>query len=203
MIVLEKMKQFIEFLQLYAVEEKVIILPVFTDHKQHPLDNNLSLLYVRFFSGDRYILVFDHSEGLSLDYKCIETFREYDTKILTSDKKILTHVFQFYDNITDMHILTYLSGKDVPELNCETNTHRYVYNHLRTRPNLNRIVPIVKHFEMCEKISDILLDTPFARGEFVDGYDGTDFSFYNDTVIPAFAKIEKAGLKTHDKYLFS
>ncbi len=195
MNVIENMTQFLAFLKSYVIEEKVIILPVFSDHQLHPLENNLSLLYVRFFSGDRYVLVFDHSEGLSLDYKCIEAFKEYDTKILTFDKKILSHVFRFYDDIIDMHILSYLSEKMPLELTCATPTHHYIYNHLSPRSNLNRLVPLVKHYEMCDKIVDNLLD--------VDVPMSTDFFFYNNTVIPVFAEIEKAGLKTPDKYLFS
>lgn len=202
MIVIEKVDQFINFLDSYSKEEKAIILPIFIDHKRHPLDNQLSLLYVRFFSGNRFMLVFDHSEGLFLDSKCIDTFREYKTKIFTFDKKILSHVFKFSDNIMDMHILSYLAGKDLPELDYETNTHRYIYKHLRTRSNLNRIIPLVKHFEMCDKTADDIAEVHALNFQNIKVNRRT-YSFYNDTIIPVFTKIEQSGLKIHDKYLWS
>lgn len=197
MVIIEKATEFVTFIKSYSNEEKVFIHPIFTDHKRHPLDNNLSLLYVRFFSGDRYMLVFNHSEGLPLNPQCIGKFQEFDTKIYTVDKKFLSHIFKFSATLHDTSIKSYLAGKDVPEFNYETKTHSVMYTLLRMRPNLNRIIPLVKHFEMCEFLADDVIKN------MSDNVPKKVYDFYNNLVIPVFTKIEEAGLKTHDKYFYT
>lgn len=197
MRVIETAEQFVTFTRSYVEENKVIVIPLVVDPNVHPSNNTLSLLYVRCLkSKHRFILIFDHSEGLSLEPECISFFGKSGVSILTSDKKILSHIFGFYDNIFDMSIIPYLAGKSVAEANYGTNTHKHFYINFSSRPALNKVVPIVKHFEMCEKISDNLLST-------FENIPKDVYTFYNDTVIPSFAKIERVGLKTHDKLLFS
>ena len=67
MQVIEKIKQFEESRLKYI--DECYIVPILTDDKKHPRNNELSLLYIQ-SEDDEFILGFNHSEtlGLPIDY---------------------------------------------------------------------------------------------------------------------------------------
>ena len=186
-----------QFDSLY--EKDVIILPIFTDTDKHSLNNILSLLYVYSLeTGNSYMLSFDHSEAMSLDYRILLELPKRVGNIFTLDKKILLSIFGNRNNIYDLLIEHYLHKNEHIQIDYITPAHNFIYRKYDKDNNLNRLVPITKHAEICdaivEKIKSVMNGQKFLSDK--------TYKFYNEIVIPSLFKVESNGLYV-DKNIFS
>ena len=67
MVIVENNEQLSSFLKIYLKEDSILI-PIQSDEHKHPVDTDICLLYVQMMSGKEYILSYNHSESLNLDY---------------------------------------------------------------------------------------------------------------------------------------
>jgi len=111
----------------------------------HPLKNKISALYVRPINSKKgYMFPLSHSETISLSYKQINEILNSFDKIYVRDKKEFLHYF-IKKHIFDLTLFE--------EYNITlTAAHSYLYSQYPNKYDINRIIPISKHYELCENI---------------------------------------------------
>jgi hypothetical protein len=151
----------------------VEIIP--TSHNLHPVENDICALYIRLKDDTKgYIIPINHSETINLTIEdCLKVLNSIE-KIYVRDRKEFLHYFAFKHCIQPSPS----SHTYIPQL---TTAHNYIYNRYPNVKNLNTIVPIVKHYEVCEQ--------NFAN------FDNTKINpFYNKAAL-VFNQLERAGIK--------
>jgi hypothetical protein len=142
----------------------------------HPSQNTACALYVRPL-GDKkgYIIPVDHSETLNLPYDVLNKVINSIGEIYVRDKKEFLHYFP----IRHCYHPTPSPHPYIPQL---TPAHKHIYK--QGVKNLNKVVPIVKHYEVCEQ-NYINYDFSKANG------------FYNNKVPLVFNMLEQSAIKVN------
>lgn len=115
----------------------------------HPMLNKTSLVYIKPLDeeGEKgYILSIDHSETLPINIKHINQVLKSLEKIYVRDLKSFLYYFQFKHafNTNPIPIHTYIQTS--------TLVHEHFYRQHSTKQDINRIIPVVKHYEKCENL---------------------------------------------------
>ena len=156
------------------------VIPV--SHIKHPAINDVSLVYYRPTNDSKgYMICVDHSEGLSVSKTRVNELLEQTKKLWTLDKKDTLFYFPI-KSLLDVNLIS------PPYIQEPTATHTILAQRYSSKQDLNRIVPIVKHYERSEttynavkhKFDEVLLP---------------HFEFYNTWATIAFFGIEKNGIK--------
>ena len=145
----------------------------------HPVITDVSLVYVHPLNAHKgYIVSINHSESMPLNSEYIrELITTYD-KVYTWGKKEFLHYF-VHKNVVDLSL-------HVPEYEMETTrAHQVLTQRNKSKQDINRIVPIVKHYETCEKNYNNL---KLHFNERVN-------KFYNNRVPLVFNAIERSGIQ--------
>jgi len=156
------------------------VIPV--SHTKHPAINDVSLVYYRPTNDTKgYMICVDHSEGLSVSKTRVNELLEQTKKLWTLDKKDTLFYFPL-KSLLDVNLIspTYIQEP--------TAAHSILEQRYSDKQDLNRIVPIVKHYERSEttynavkhKFNEVLLP---------------HFEFYNKWATLAFFGIERNGIK--------
>ena len=159
--------------------EEGFIEVISNNHFQHPVENFVCAFYVRPIKETKgYILPITHSECINLEEnEVIEELSNWK-KIYVRDKKEFLHYLplkQLFD-IT-LHLPPY-----IPPL---TQAHSFIYRNHPSRVDTNAIVPITKHYEVCEQVYEDLehrINQPINQ-------------FYNNKASLVFNAIERNGIK--------
>jgi len=112
-------------------------------YKTHPVTNKISLVYVHPLDAHKgYIISINHSESMPLNSEYIaELIGSYSTLYVWGKKEFL-HYF-VHRNIIDVSLAS-------PEYEMETTTaHQILSQRAKNKLDINRIIPIVKHYETC------------------------------------------------------
>jgi hypothetical protein len=148
----------------------------------HPALTTPCLFYIRPVGYKKgFMFPIDHNDSFCVDLKLLkELFDSFDT-IYVRDKKAALYHFKHH-NIQDINFIS-----NIEKLDFNTPVHQFFYQKYGERDNINKIIPIVKHYERCEliynKIKPVLsMDKP------------QHFHFYNNNVAPVFYMIEKNGM---------
>ena len=164
-------------------EAYVEVIPY--SYKTHPVKTEVSLLYIHPLNSNKgYIMSINHSESMSLNSEYIrELINTYDT-LYTWGKKEFLHYF-VHKNLIDISL-------NSPEYETETTkAHQILTQRNQDKLDINRIIPIVKHYETCEKNYNNLkqyINEPVNE-------------FYNNRVPLVFNAIERNGIQV-DRELF-
>jgi len=156
----------------------------------HPILNSVSLLYLKPLNNDKGVMLcIDHSETLSLSKTLVNAYLQQIPKIWVRDKKNTLYYFPFKTNFLDVNFII-----PKPYVPTPTNAHKLLQNKNPNFNNINKIIPVVKHYEFCK---NIFLDLQ----EYFTKELPKSFSFYNDKVTLAFFGIEKNGLQINKNIL--
>ena len=154
----------------------------------HPVQNHVSLVYIRPIKASKgFMLCVSHSEALNaLNTRITKLLNKFET-LYCRDKKEILHYFPdcfkaFYDINTPP--TTYIRPT--------TKTHELYYRQHKDNPELNLIIPIVKHYELCETIFE---DLKANINKEKTKYD----EFYNNKVSLVFNAIERSGIRVHNE----
>jgi hypothetical protein len=183
-------EQQLDYLKQFPIKEAFVEVIPYHDHI-HPALNDISLVYIRPFNETKgYMLGVSHSETFSLYITTITTILQSIDVIWVRDKKSFLYYFPL-KNINDLSIL----GNVNKPFN--TKTHEFFYSKHSNLPQINKIIPVVKHYEKCQHIYNHI--TKIIPKQLPQYYD-----FYNNKTILAFFGIEKNGIqiekRTLDKY---
>ena len=173
----ENKKQFFDLYQSDYKEAYIEVIPY--SYEIHPVKTNISLVYLRPLKSKKgYILPISHNETMSLnnDY-IVDLIGKYD-KLYVWGKKEFLH-FYLHKNIDDLSLLS-------PNYEMEdTKAHNLLNQQNPNNPEINKIIPVVKHYETCEKNYDNLKQ-----------YIGKQINtFYNNKMPLVFNAIERNGLQ--------
>jgi hypothetical protein len=179
--IIETEEQFQDLISQNYEEVFVEIIPL--NNSVHPILNDVSLLYFKPLKHEKaFILCLNHSETLSLNKTVIYSYLQQIPKIWVRDKKNALYYFPFKNNFLDVNFI-------IPTLYVpvETLAHKFIQSNNPNLKEINKIIPIVKHYEFCEKIyKDINI--------YFDKILPKHFNFYNNKATLAFFGIEKNGL---------
>ena len=190
-MIIEKDNQLDDFL-LENQNKDCFLIPILSDVNRHPLENTLCAVYVKIVDGDEGLLCFNHGETLKLNSKKLLTLDKLGRKFVR-DKKQLNHIVKLED-VVDVNLQYYMSKNeplDWDELS--TNTHDYFYRVMWKMKNTNRIIPILKHLELCReqvKVLERYFDLPIHKE-------------YNDEIIDSLSFVESSGLRKDDEMVYS
>ena len=153
----------------------------------HPTQNNVSLVYIRPINASKgFMVCIAHSEALNelyTDKTCIsELIGKFDT-LYCRDKKETLHYFPnkaLYD----------ITPPPSTYIRPTTQTHDLYYRQHGDNPQLNLIIPIVKHYEICETIFGDLK-------KYINSKPTKYNEFFNNKVSVVFNFIEQSGIKIH------
>ena len=205
-MIIEKDNQLENFL-LENKNKDCFMIPILSDVNRHPLENSLCAIYVKVIDGDDSLLCFNHGETLKLNLDKLLTLNKLGS-IFVYDKKQFSHILEYgvktpsgivkkdemINKVIDVN-LQYYMDKNEPlswdELS--TNTHDYFYRVMWKMKNTNRIIPILKHLELCKKQTNILEKY----------YQLSIHKEYNNEIINNLCFIEKSGLRKDDKMVYS
>ena len=162
------------------------IIPIFKDPFLHPLhkDNGLSALWCQVESAEEpFFIIEQHpdSDKFMEDYKWLD-----EEWIVTPDKKILNHFYEFKD-VWDLNFVHWLETGKPFENNVRNNAIDFLSNKFYNVKKLNEIIPLSKHNEYCSDVNKVM-NIPHT---------GENNDYMND-VIKAFTSIEKNGIKVSD-----
>jgi hypothetical protein len=144
-------------------------------HTLHPVENEVCAVYIRPKDDSKgYIIAINHSETINFELEVVEKVLNSIKYIYVRDRKEFLHYFPIkHCTQPPPSPHTY-----IPQL---TQAHTQIYNRYPEIQNLNTIVPIVKHYEVCEQ--------NFANYEKIRMN-----SFYNKATL-VFNQLERAGIK--------
>ena len=152
----------------------------------HPVQNHVSLVYIRPIEASKgFMVCITHSECLNALNTRINDLLNKFNKIYCRDKKETLHYFPIktlYDITPPPH--TYIRPT--------TQTHELYYREHKDNPELNLIIPIVKHYELCETIfRDLKANINIEKTKYDE--------FFNSRVSVVFNAIERNGVRIHNK----
>ena len=145
----------------------------------HPVENEVCAIYIRPLNSTKgFIASITHSETLSLNINDVIPLLSTFKKIYVRDKKEFLHYFTF----KTLYDITLNSPPYIQEY---TQTHSHFYYKYPNKKDINRIIPIVKHYEYCEKLFNDLkpkINEPINE-------------FYNTKATVVFNAIERSGIR--------
>jgi hypothetical protein len=155
----------------------------------HPKLNQLSLIYIRDLSSHKgYILCLDHSESFSLDKNTVFDWIKNNTKkLFVLDKKQAMYHYPIADKLYDINFFKPIS-------NTSNNCIDFYYKKYSNLPDINRLIPISKHYEKCENNFNTVLPV-ISKCSTEDGI----YAFNNGPLTRVFYEIESQGIKVDKK----
>ena len=190
-MIVENKIQLSNFIEGYSTEDSIVI-PIFCDDNKHPVDTDISLLYVQLMSGKEFLLPFNHSETLNIDIPLLKT----DTKKYTYDRKKLIH-FTELNNVIDVNLLHYMATNEPLHIEeIDTNAHHFFNMMYYRKNNINTIIPALKHLEYCRELTKVLKDT-------IEKYEEHVNVSYNNDVLDNLTYIEQNGLQMANEVAYS
>ena len=152
----------------------------------HPVLNHVSLVYIRPLEASKgFMVCITHSESLNALNTGIDKLLEKFEILYCRDKKEILHYFpnkSLYDITPPPH--TYIRPT--------TQTHDLYYREHKDNLELNLIIPIVKHYELCETIfRDLKANINIEKTKYDE--------FFNSRVSMVFNAIERNGVRIHNE----
>ena len=148
----------------------------------HPVKNHISLVYIRPIQASKgFMLCINHSEslnGITTDFT--DLVKNYE-KLYCRDKKEMLHYFP-------LKTLYDINTPPTTYIRPTTNTHDLYYRKHKDNPEVNLIIPIVKHYELCEMIfKDLKANINNEKTKYNE--------FFNNRVSVVFNAIERSGIR--------
>jgi len=182
------------------INSEMVLIPTLCDKNLHPIQNELSLLYVKWLSTNQEsIIVLNHSEQRQdndLNVKFVEKALDINKENkYIYNRKSFNHILSL-NSLNDTNLTFYLeAGNPLYIDNLTTNSHDFFNINFHNLKNINRYIPIMKHLEYNRKLVNKMKDLYY--------YDKNNQK-YNQNVINNLTKIEHNGLFTTDnEYQYS
>ena len=177
---IEDTNQLKSFYNLGYKEAFIEVIPL--NDRIHPVHNSVSLVYIRpLLATKGFMLGVNHSETLNEISQHITAILKRFEVLYCRDKKEILHYFPI------KHLLD-ITPPPTPYIRPTTPTHELFYRNHGKNSEINKIIPIVKHYEVCEQVYNDLkpnienTNTPYNN-------------FFNSKVTLVFNAIERNGLR--------
>lgn len=188
MIIVETNKEIEDFLNRWNTEPSIII-PIWSDLDRHPMNNELSFLFVRIGNTD-FILIYNHIDGKK---------QTLDLSISTQpkwvwDKKNILHTNLNIQNLFDISNYYFFEKNQIIPFEVQNQSFISHYTRMGVKDNLGKIVPLMKWGEYLKEFVDNISST-------IPPADLSPKSWIDKFMIPILSKIEKNGIRV-DKVKF-
>jgi hypothetical protein len=177
---IEDIDQLKNFYNLGYKEAFIEVIP--SNDRIHPIQNTVSLVYIRpLLATKGFMLGVSHSETLNEISQHITAILQKFDVLYCRDKKEILHYFPL------KHLLD-ITPPPHPYIRSTTPTHELFYRNHGKNIEINKIIPIVKHYEICEQTYNDLKPnieytiTPYSE-------------FFNNKVTLVFNAIERNGIR--------
>jgi len=141
---IESKEQLDRFYNSSYKEAFVEIIPY--NNRIHPTQNQVCAVYIRPLQSTKgFLIPISHSETLPIHIDDVRHILSQYNSIYVRDKKEFLHYFL----LKTLYDITLNSPPYIQEY---TNAHSFFYNKMGDKKDINRIIPIVKHYEYCEKL---------------------------------------------------
>jgi len=176
-----------------------VLVPVFSDHVEHPAANTLCLLGAySLVEKELVVLPFDHPEANNLPIACLAGLRQFIAE--TPDANILRYVVSENQmKMKDVQALEFAStGKMTEQIYFYPSIIKQMHERHYHNRNVNRSIPLYKWTEFfrdyAKHVEKVLndYDGPIVNGQ---------YRFLQNIAIPALHFIEKSGLHVEPKLL--
>ena len=176
---IEDIDQLKNFYNLGYKEAFIEVIP--SNDRIHPIQNTLSLVYIRpLLATKGFMLGVSHSETLNEISQHITAILQKFDVLYCRDKKEILHYFPI------KHLLD-ITPPPHPYIRPTTTTHDLFYRNHGSNIDVNKIIPIVKHYEVCEQMyNDLLLNMCEPKTQY--------HKFFNNKVTVVFNAIEQNGI---------
>ena len=168
----------LEVFKNYCNEDAFVeIIPY--NNNIHPTQNNICAIYIRPLESTKgYVVPISHSETLNIELNAVKHVINGLNNVYVRDKKEFLH-YIIYKNLFDITLTqpTYIQEY--------TKTHNYFYNKYPHKKDINRVIPIVKHYEYCENLFN---DLKNRINEPIN-------DFYNNRATVVFNAVERSGIR--------
>jgi hypothetical protein len=187
------------------MEKSYIVIPIYSDPFLHPLhrNNKLSLLYTREIDLKEGIL--HKGEFIpQLHPDCSEMLQDYSEIsegkgiIFTLDSKKLQPIFSTHKKILCLNQCHWWLKSKPYDLNLRNNAIEFLSNKYYNVKKLNEIVPISKHKEYCDELSEEMFEWLQPKVNDLINDEGWFVKDGSTETIEAFSEIEKNGIKVSD-----
>ena len=177
----------------YIKDKKTLLVPIYADHLLHPAVNKISCIYIYTEDGVERLVPFYHTEQLRGFSDHLPTFLNLPG-IFVHDKKNWLVSGGNPDCLDVKTLWWFTYNEPYDESHYPTIAHNFYWRRHTKLPNVNTIIPIMKHVEMCQKIRyyawpmilNMKMDEPLY--------------YYNNLFPRIFAEIEKAGISVNEKF---
>ena len=169
-----------------------------TNDNYHPKISEPSLVYIKpFRSRMGFILSIDHTEAFSLDKNQVFDFIQGKVgNIYAIDGKRLRHYLKRECDLYCVKTAKYLqTGDYIEETDYNTVAHRFFYQKYESRPDINKIIPICKHFEKYERlVASIKFEASWFKAKY--------YKLYGCLAPTIFSNIEAEGINiNNDRFI--
>lgn len=160
------------------------MLPVYRHPEIHPAIYAPLFLYVHDIKDQKdYIINFFHSQALAIDILLVKEWVKTLDIIYTPDRKAFSH-FCYNPNTRDLNLV------EIPEIKKTNHTVNQYSQRFYEDPDLNNIIPIVKHLEQCQEIYQ-------AYSNIINKYQPNP---YHEDFSDVFWFIERNGIKVNSAF---
>jgi hypothetical protein len=184
MVIVESNKEQEEFLNRWNNEPSIII-PIWSDLEKHPMNNELSFLFV-VNEKSTFILIYNHIDGKSHH---LDLSKSTQPKWVWNKKGLLQTDVNIQNTFDISNYYFFEKNQTIPD---EVQNQPFIshYTRMGIRENLGKIAPLMKWGEYLTSFVDNLnLPTPTK-------------SWIDDTMIPLLSEIEKYGVQVDREKFF-
>lgn len=188
--IIETLEQLEKFSKYDLRECYVDVVP--HNPNYHNAISPISLVYVKpVKSRSGFILPIDHSESLSLPYEAVDSLiRNLIGHIYAIDAKRLRYYFGRRKSVYCLKTALYLyNDTAMSESSFDTQAHKFLYQRYSNQSDINRVVPIAKHYEKLEAIVEHFPDVRKLLSH-------PAYNLYGKQAVDVFYSIESQGLRT-------
>jgi hypothetical protein len=168
-------------LQYIPPFDKCFVHVITNNNNYHPAIAEVSLVYVKPFTGKGYIFCIKHTESLCLKWQTIKKYLS-EKELYAIDAKYTKYFLNGKINDASFHYASQESNR-FDFSGCEPSIISNFYSKYGSLKNVNELIPISKHYEYFENIYNVV--KPYLLKN-------TDAM---NKAIEVFFKIEKEGIK--------
>ena len=181
--------------------EDSIVVPIYSDTNRHRHNNTISLIFVEFMNGDKFVIPKNHPDAKTVLNP--EVIRESNEGISSTRYTYNSDDFFpmgiYYGKMIDVNLLQYVDTATTLDLNGNfTSAHTFVKRKFGRYQNLNHIVPLLKHVESAEVLSSKLRKVIEQHKR---NLTNPTFTFLNDTAKDVFNRITMRGIHVDPKII--
>ena len=172
---------------------------VSSNDRYHPMLSSAVAVYIRPLNHkEGYILPIDHEEGLNLSKKEVQNILKCFDTLYTFNKKNFLYHFS-HRNINDINLMYSMVEYDSLHLPNPPQVIQWYYNRMSDKADLNRIIPLSKLHERCERNYNSLIE---IIENYQDITEDSSWSFYNNLAVGVFYLSEHNGVRiTYEQFI--